>query len=61
MGINTALRISDLLELQVEQFLDDYQQIKRRFWIKEKKLGQRQEAVINDSIKEAELESVLSN
>jgi integrase len=33
VGINTALRISDLLELQVEHFLDNYQNIKRRFWI----------------------------
>ena len=39
VGINTALRISDLLELQVDHFLDDYQQIKRRFWIKEQKRG----------------------
>jgi len=33
VGINTALRISDLLGLQVEHFLDDDQQIKQRFWI----------------------------
>ena len=37
VGINTALRISDLLELQVEHFLDDHQHIKQRFWIKEQK------------------------
>ena len=42
VGINTALRISDLLELQVEHFLDDYQHIKQQFWIKEKKRGKRQ-------------------
>jgi hypothetical protein len=28
VGINTALRISDLLELQVGHFLDDYQYTK---------------------------------
>ncbi len=39
VGINTALRISDLLELQAEHFLDDYQHIKRHFWIKEQKRG----------------------
>ena len=53
VGINTALRISDLLELKVEHFLDDHQQNKRRFWIKEKKRGKRQEVVINASIQDA--------
>jgi integrase len=53
VGINTALRISDLLEFQVEHFLDDHKHIKRRFWIKEKKRGKRQEVVINDSIQDA--------
>jgi IS5 family transposase len=52
VGINTALRISDLLELQGEHFLDDDQHIKRQFWIKEQKRGKRQEVVVNDSIKE---------
>ena len=37
VGINTALRISDLLELRVEHFLDDQQRIRHRFWIKEQK------------------------
>jgi integrase len=53
VGINTALRISDLLELKVEHFLDDHHHIKRRFWIKEQKQGKRQEVVVNASIKEA--------
>jgi hypothetical protein len=39
VGINTALRISDSLEFQVEHFLDDNQHIKRRFWINEQKRG----------------------
>jgi len=52
VGINTALRISDLLELRVEHFLDDQNRIKRRFWIKEQKRGKRQEVVVNDSIQE---------
>ncbi len=51
VGINAALRISDLLTLRVEHFLDDHQRIKRRFWIKEQKRGKRQEVVVNDSIK----------
>ena len=53
VGINTALRISDLLGLQIDHFLDDNQHIKRRFWIKEQKRGKRQEVVVNDSIQDA--------
>ena len=52
VGINTALRISDLLALRVEHFLDDHQRIKQRFWIKERKRGKRQEVVVNNSIQE---------
>jgi len=52
VGINTALRISDLLELRIEHFLDDQQRIRRRFLIKEQKRGKRQEVVINSSIQE---------
>jgi len=52
VGINTALRISDLLELRVENFLDDQKRINRRFWIKEQKRGKRQEVVVNNSIQE---------
>lgn len=36
VGINTALRISDLLQLKAAHFLDEKGQIKSRFWIKEK-------------------------
>jgi integrase len=35
VGINSALRISDLLQLRTGHFLDDQGRIKRRFWIKE--------------------------
>jgi integrase len=59
VGINAALRISDLLELRSEHFFDDHQRIRQRFWIKEQKKGKRQEVVINDSIQEA-LEEYLS-
>ena len=52
VGINTALRISDLLQLCVEHFLDEHKQIKKRFWIKEQKRGKRHEIVINNSIRE---------
>jgi integrase len=53
VGINTALLISDMLGLQIDHFLDDYQHIKWRFWIKEQKYGKRQKAVVDESIKEA--------
>ncbi|MEJ2600305.1 MAG: tyrosine-type recombinase/integrase [Anaerolineales bacterium] len=53
VGINTALRISDLLQLRIGHFLDDQKKIKRRFWIKERKRGKRHEVVINESIRAA--------
>ena len=37
VGINTALRISDLLELRIEHIVNDQQRIRNRFWIKEQK------------------------
>ena len=53
LGINTALRISDLLRLQIGDFLDEQRQIKRRFRIQERKRGKRHHVVINRSIREA--------
>lgn len=53
VGINSALRISDLLQLRVSHFVDEHKHIRRRFAIKEEKRGKRQEVVINDSIREA--------
>jgi len=35
VGINTALRISGLLKLQANQFIDESGHIKNRFWIRE--------------------------
>ncbi len=53
VGVNTALRISDLLQLQIGQFLDDRGRYKHRFWIHEHKRNKRHEVVINHSIREA--------
>ncbi len=53
VGINSALRISDLLQLRISHFMDEHNHIRRRFAIKEEKRGKRQEVVINDSIREA--------
>ena len=53
LGINTALRISDLLQLRVSHFTNNQLGIQRRFWIKEQKRGKRHEVVINNSIRQA--------
>jgi integrase len=53
VGINTALRISDLLQLKVAHFLDEKGLIKSRFWIKEQKRGKRHEITIDQSIRDA--------
>jgi len=53
VGINTALRISDLLRLRIGDFLDEAGRIRPRFWIREQKRDKRHEIVINDSIREA--------
>ena len=53
VGINTALRVSDLLKLKIGDFVDQDGQVKSRFWLKEEKRGKRQEVVVNDSIGEA--------
>jgi len=52
VGVNTALRISDLLQLQIGHFLDDRGHHKQRFWIYEQKRNKRQEVAINQSIRE---------
>jgi integrase len=53
VGINTALRISDLLALRIGDFIDDDGEVRRQFRIREQKRGKRHEVVINDSIREA--------
>lgn len=52
-GINSALRISDLLELQVKDLFDVNNRVRSRFWIKEQKRGKRQEIIVNASIRGA--------
>lgn len=54
VGINTAPRISDLLQLRIGHFVDDSQHFRQRFWIKEQKKGKRHdELIINQSIRDA--------
>ena len=53
VGINTALRVSDLLQLQIGHFVDNQGRLRDRFWLREEKRGKRQEVIVNDSIREA--------
>lgn len=53
VGINSALRVSDLLKLQIGDFLDETGANKERFWLREEKRNKRHEVIINDSIQEA--------
>jgi integrase len=52
VGINTALRVSDLLQLQIGDFVDEQGALRDRFWLREEKRGKRNEVIINDSIRE---------
>jgi integrase len=52
VGINTALRVSDLLRLRIGHFIDEEENIRQRFWIREKKRGKRNEVYINASMGE---------
>ena len=56
VGINTALRISDLLKLKINQFISEDGKIRNRFWIKEQKRGKRHEIAVNQSMREALVE-----
>ena len=53
VGINTALRISDFLQLKIGHLIDDHERVRQRFWIKEQKRNKRHEIVINTSIRDA--------
>jgi integrase len=53
VGINTALRISDLLSLRISDFVDDSGEVRQQFRIREQKRGKRHEVVINTSIRDA--------
>ena len=53
VGINTALRISDLLQLTIGDFVDEDGGVRERFSIREEKRGKQHEVVVNKSIREA--------
>jgi integrase len=60
VGVNSALRVSDLLKLQSGDFVDAQGQLRARFTLTEEKRGKRNEVTINDSIKEAFSEYLLA-
>ena len=53
VGINTALRVSDLLRLHIGDFVDQDGRVRKRFWIREAKRNKRNDVIINDSITQA--------
>jgi integrase len=53
VGINSALRISDLLTLRIGQVVDNNGEMRQTFAIKEEKRGKRNVVTINVSIQEA--------
>src|SRR5260221_839526 len=53
VGINSALRISDLLQLRVGDFFDEEAMIREQFSIREEKRDKRNVVVINASMRDA--------
>lgn len=60
VGINSALRVSDLLSLRMGDFVDEAGEIRLRFWLREAKRNKRQEVIINSSIQDALEEYLLA-
>ncbi len=53
VGINTALRVSDLLTLRIGDMVDTQGNVRERFVIREEKRNKRNVVTINDSIRAA--------
>ncbi len=53
LGINSALRISDLLKLKIGDVLDEKKKVKDRIQIKEKKTGKDKNFPMGDNAKKA--------
>ncbi len=52
VGINTALRISDVLQLRIGQFVDEQKKARSRFEVREQKTGKRHDVTVNGSIRD---------
>lgn len=53
VGINTALRVSDLLSLRLGDMVDTEGNVRARFIIREEKRGKRNVVTLNESIQAA--------
>lgn len=61
LGINTGLRISDLLQIRLEDIIDAKGKIKESIIIKEIKTGKTRQIIINSSLKKALKEYLATN
>lgn len=52
MGINTGLRISDLLKLKIEDVMDERGKVKATIYLRERKTGKEKVFAINKTLKE---------
>lgn len=53
MGVNTALRISDLLSIRIGDIVDKQGEIKEYLFIKEQKTGRNAKIYLNEVVKQA--------
>ena len=53
MGINTALRIGDLLSLKIKDIIDSKGDLKEFLHVKESKTGRQAKIYLNDTVKDA--------
>ena len=53
LGINTGLRISDLLKIKISDVIDEKNKIKDSIYIREKKTGKEKIFAINKTAKDA--------
>ncbi|MCL4407095.1 MAG: tyrosine-type recombinase/integrase [Thermotogae bacterium] len=51
-GINTGLRISDILKLKFEDILDERKRVKSSFEVIEQKTEKKRKIIMNDSVRE---------
>ncbi len=58
LGINSGLRISDILNMKVEDVLDEAGRPKQTFELREKKTGKVKRFILNDRIQKAVKEAI---
>lgn len=60
VGINTALRVSDMLRLRIGDLMDEQQRLKAHFTVREQKTSKRHDVAVNTSIQEAVTEFLIA-